>query len=129
MRQTVVKMVKPFGIDPVSVENSVGPGTPDLNYLDGWLELKWARDWPKRDSTPLRMPHFTIQQRRWLARRQRAGGRAFVLLKVAREWLLFDGDTAGRILGESTRAELYDRAVAVWPKRMAWSQLVEEITR
>tara|TARA_R110000772_G_scaffold251753_1_gene366829 strand:- start:481 stop:864 length:384 start_codon:yes stop_codon:yes gene_type:complete len=126
MRRTVVSKLSE--LDAKSVENSVGPGTPDVNFIGGWIELKWARAWPKRETTPLRLDHFTIQQRRWLSQRRKKGGRAFVLLKVAREWFLFDGEIAAESLGQSTRTELYDLAIKAWPTRMAWTQLVEAIT-
>lgn len=108
-------------LDPVRVENPVCcPGTPDVNYVGGWIELKYADRWPPRGG-PLRIDHFTSQQRTWLRRRRAAGGRAFVLLKVGtREWLLFDGVRAADVLGEVPREQLYKECVARWtrlPKR------------
>jgi len=126
MRKKVVQALKP--LDAISVENSCGPGTPDVNYVDGWLELKWARTWPKKPETPLRLEHFTRQQRLWLIRRWKAGGRAFVLLKVGVEWLLFDAPTAADKLGRSTRAELYEVATQVWTKRLSATKLIEAVT-
>lgn len=110
MRQTVVRMLR--SLDAISVENSVYPGTPDVNYggrdvngrrVEGWLELKWAADWPARGG-PLRLPHFTAEQRAWLRRRHHRGGRIHLLLQVNRlEWFLLDGRTAGEYLGNLTR--------------------------
>lgn len=110
MRQKVVKALKT--LDAVSIENPVHPGTPDVNYTEGWLELKWARRWPKNASTPLRMDHFTPQQKIWLQRRARKGGTAFLLLNVEQDWLLLTPNDASELLGSATRRELYE--VAVW---------------
>lgn len=107
------------GLDPVRVENPAEPGTPDVNYVEGWIELKFKEEWPKRPSTPLRVPHFTAQQRVWLVRRVLSGGKAFVLLKVGRsEWLLFRGDVAAKVLGHSTREELIAFSLAFWPNSL-----------
>lgn len=103
-------------LDPVRVENPIVPGTPDVNYNHGWVELKFAERWPPRGG-PLRVDHFTRQQRTWLTRRRRAGGRAFLLLKVGEtEWLLFDGAVAAAMLGQVPRERLYEVCVARWTR-------------
>lgn len=112
MRQRVVKALKP--IDAISVENSAYPGTPDVNTTRCWLELKCEKSWPKLKKTPLRVPHFTQQQRVWLLRRCQKGGRAYLLLQVANDWLLFDGECAASGLGTWTRQQCIEHATAVW---------------
>lgn len=103
-------------LDPVRMENPIVPGTPDVNYNHGWVELKFAERWPPRGG-PLRVDHFTRQQRTWLTRRRRAGGRAFLLLKVGEtEWLLFDGAVAAAMLGQVPRERLYEVCVARWTR-------------
>ena len=44
-------------LDPQRVENSCGKGTPDVNYVGGWLELKQQDNWPKRPTTKVRLDH------------------------------------------------------------------------
>ena len=110
--------VKLRGFDPVRVENVVDNGTPDVDTIHGWIELKHKDAWPKRPGTPLRLPHFTPQQRTWLFRRVLSGGRAFLLLKVANDWLLFDGAVASRILGGKTKDELIAFSLAYWPNSL-----------
>jgi len=115
-------------LDPVRVENPIHPGTPDVNLCDGkWIELKSAAGFPARDSHLLRIPHFTPQQRVFLYRRWKfAPGSTYLLLEVraARQWLLFDGDVAAKIVGKSTvtshrvnaRAVLGEHELAELPK-------------
>lgn len=104
-------------LDPVRVENPAGPGTPDVNYVEGWVELKWCEQWPPRGG-PLRIDHFTQQQRVWLTQRRLAGGRAFLLLKVGEhEWLLFDGAVAAKVLGHVEQDKLYRACLARWTRK------------
>ena len=98
MRQIVIKVLS--GLDGVSVENPVRPGTPDLNYIEGWVELKVLEKWPARAATKIKVPCFTPQQRVWLNRRWDRGGAAYFLILIDGDWLLFDGATAGRFVGK-----------------------------
>ena len=95
-------------LDPVRVENPIHPGTPDVNLSDGrWIELKCILGWPVRAGTVVRIAHFTPQQRVWLYRRWKtAPGSTLLLLEVRsdRQWLLFDGDVAAKVVGRTTTA-------------------------
>lgn len=120
-------------LHPVRVDNSAGPGTPDVNFgctvdgdlIQGWIELKWERSWPLFPDSALRVPHFTPQQRIWLRKRCKLGGIALLLLQVGNEWLLFDGQVAARFLGESSKAELENHALFVWRNGLNGGELIE----
>ena len=102
----------------VRVENRVEAGTPDLNYcvegIEGWGELKAVDRWPAGAWVPLRVPHFTKQQRFWLRRRIRYGGRAHVLIRVGRTYLVLPGEWAAERLGEAPELEMREMADGVW---------------
>jgi len=104
-------------LDPVRVENPIHPGTPDVNLCTGlWMELKCLPTWPLRETSLVRIPHFTREQRVWLYRRWKyAPGSTLLLLEVRadKQWLLFDGDVAVKIVGQSTTAEHRRSARAV----------------
>jgi hypothetical protein len=103
-------------LDPIRVENPIYPGTPDVNHIYGWIELKQIFDWP-RDGLLVRIPHFTPQQRVFLYKRWRAApGTTFLLLEIrsTRQWLLFDGDVAARIVGRAKEDEYRARARAIF---------------
>jgi hypothetical protein len=112
MRQRVIRALRP--LHAVSVENGVGPGTPDVNFVGGWLELKSVDKWPAHEDTPLRVDHFTQQQKVWLIKRIKAGGVALLLLKVDNDWLLFDGHVAAHIIGRRPKESLMDLALTKW---------------
>lgn len=113
MRKRVVRALKP--LDAVSVENGCGNGTPDVNFADGWLELKSLPDWPTRPDTPVRLDHFTPGQRAWMLRRSLHGGRVYLLVKIADDWLLYRGCyLAARLIGNASRENMLEWACAKW---------------
>jgi hypothetical protein len=112
MRPRVLHALR--ALDAMPVENFVYPGTPDVNYVEGWVELKWLREWPAREGTVVEVDHFTPQQRVWHIRRARAGGNNWLLLQVRDEWLLFRGEVAAKMLGRVPRAELVKNCSRHW---------------
>lgn len=121
MRQRVVKELK--SLNAVPIENPIRSGTPDVNYVEGWLELKWARAWPKREESLVTCKHFTPQQRNWLWRRWDAGGNVFLLYQCKREWFLFEGDLASKRFGKMTKAQMQMMAYHYWPKGLGKREL------
>ena len=106
------KKVRPFllaaKLDPVRVENPIHPGTPDVNTICCWIELKSVDRWPVRARTGLKIRHYTPQQRVFLYQRWKyAPGTTFLLLEVRadQQWFLFDGDVAAKVVGRVTAAE------------------------
>jgi len=115
-RDHVQPVLKTARLDPWRIENSVRIGTPDVNYIHGWIELKSLAGWPKREGTSVSIPHFTPQQRVVLERRHRLGGHAWLLLRVSKEFLLFRGDLAALHIGVASRAGLETICQAYSPK-------------
>lgn len=114
MRGNVTKALRRAGLDARPVENPCDPGFPDVEYIGGTLELKAVDAWPKRAGTPLRLEHYTQEQRIWQERRCARGGRCHVLLQVGREFLLFHAASAAIHLGNLSREALYDLATHRW---------------
>jgi len=116
-------------LHPVRIESHMEPGIPDVNYSQGWVELKYAERWPPRGG-PLRVDHFTKEQRGWLVQRRKAGGRAFLLLKVGdEEWLLFDGLVAAAMLGRVKRERLYEVCTARWTRLPRTEEICTWLTK
>jgi len=122
LRSKVLEILKPM--DAVPVENGARPGTPDVNITTGWIELKKVEAWPKREDTLLRVDHFSPQQKIWIARRERAQGRVWVLLQVGTDYLLLKGGDAVNLLGSSPKDTLMQAAIAHWPKRLNGEELI-----
>ena len=113
LRKNMIAALKEARMHPVAVENPCHPGTPDVNYVGGWVELKQLDAWPANPSTGVSIPHLTRQQVLWLGDRCVAGGNAYLLLQVGKEYLLFHGCSVKSING-STRLSLKRMALAVW---------------
>jgi hypothetical protein len=93
------------------VENVVHDGFPDVSYTDGLIELKHVKEWPRRGGR-LEIG-FRPAQPPFLARRWSAGGLVWVMVCVARDWLLYDGWTAAMQLRHpQTRESMED--LAAW---------------
>lgn len=114
------------------VENRCCLGMPDVNWAcsippepqlgipnvraEGWIELKELKAWPKRPETVVHIEHYTQDQRIWARTRAMAGGNVTLLLKVKREWLLFDGTRASHVVGLCDKQTLFRNASAFWFK-------------
>jgi hypothetical protein len=109
MRQEFCKLIA--ALDPIKIENLLtgekGVGTPDVEFVGGWAELKWLKNFPKREGTPIRLPHYTQEQRRWALRRQAAGEDCWLILQIGCEWWVFDADGAQNV-GFLDRAGLHE---------------------
>lgn len=120
------KMVKGMRVlHAVPIENRVGIGTPDVNYLDGWIECKWVRRWPVREETIVEIDHFTKEQKLWLRERWRRGGVTGLVLSSGKQWFYFLGPTAARFVGSSNLALLLEVATAYWPSGFNGKELVQ----
>lgn len=121
-RSMLVKLLK--SLDAIPVENPARPGTPDVNYLHGWIELKRLPHWPKRGG-PLRVPHFSPQQKIRHVKRCQAGGNSFVLVRVGDDWLLMDGEVASIVLGKSKKRELIHHSIFYWQGSLDGDELLQ----
>jgi hypothetical protein len=108
--KALCRLLKP--LDPHRVENALlDMGMPDICLArNSWLEAKYVKSYPVRESTPLRIPHYTEDQRRWAIRHEKAGGRVWLVLKVARDWYIFRPPES-LLVGELTKDELKEKAL------------------
>tara|TARA_R110002167_G_scaffold93122_1_gene249752 strand:+ start:7833 stop:8240 length:408 start_codon:yes stop_codon:yes gene_type:complete len=123
LSKKVMQILRP--LDARRVENKCGKGTPDVNYIGGWVELKQQDAWPKRPTTKVRLNHdLSLEQRIWINRREKKGGTVYVLLQIARDYLLLSGGVAATVIGEANEAELRSAALHVWTASEMKDQLL-----
>jgi hypothetical protein len=112
MRSNVLEALK--SLHGIPVENPVLPGTCDVNYVEGWIELKQMPCWNKNKNSDFLIEHFTPQQRIFLHKRWKKGGNVWMLLQVGPEFLLFEGEWASQLLGKCCEVMLRSCAVGQW---------------
>jgi len=111
------------------IENLFDAGIPDIYFTTtdkgtmGWIELKYAHDWPKRKTTPMKFEHFTPEQKNWIREHGSVGGNIFVFIQVKRDYLLFDW-TAHSFLGTVPKSELFDRCLYYWKNQIKKEELL-----
>jgi hypothetical protein len=124
MRRRLILKLK--SLHAIAVENPIHPGTPDVNYSGGWIELKWMKKWKDNaDKSAVLIHHFTEQQKRWLRKRTEAGGKVFLMLQVGSEYFLFKGDVAAAHVGRIPRGKLIELSYKYWPKGVNQKELIE----
>lgn len=80
-----------------------------------WIENKAVREWPKRLGTPLKLDYTELQR---LFTRERKG---WLLLRVARDYLLFDYIGAQGTVN-ATRSQLFLLAHSIWKHSINWKE-------
>jgi hypothetical protein len=121
-------MGKPkFWLEATRHEDKLQLGIADVSYVSrqrqhGWIELKKLAEWPKRESTIVRIDHYTSEQRIWLKDKGKVGGFTFLFLQVGRDYMLFDWQQAQQV-GQVPKGDLVAGCRKYWQKRIDWDQL------
>lgn len=118
---------KLVSIDARPIENVLGAGTPDVNFIEGMIELKFLKEWPKKPATPVKFHRLSSAQKVWIGRRWHRGGNVWLLARIASDYLLFRGKDV-QPLNTLNRQELMDHALKVWNRQLNWKELKELLT-
>jgi len=80
------------------IESSAGNGVPDVSFgmisryngrrFNGFLELKYIPQWPKKDETNLKLP-LRPEQKIWIQTRGGIAGDVWVLCRICDDFILF----------------------------------------
>jgi hypothetical protein len=97
MRHTMGRHIKALGSGAQwqRIEDSLSVGVPDIycciSGISSWIEAKYVDPdkLPKRPDTPVRIG-LKPEQALWLRNHALAGGHAYVLCKIGREWLCWN---------------------------------------
>ena len=97
--------------DVTRIESSSGNGVPDVSFgvrnTNGWMELKYIPTWPKRSTTPVKLP-LTPEQRLWIRRRGQISGSVWVLCRIEDMFFLLNHDDASEACDGWTKSRWYE---------------------
>jgi hypothetical protein len=83
-------MVGKYWCEATRHEDKFQRGIADISFcqngIGGWMELKHVSDYPARDKTPIRMPHYSIDQKEFLEKKGKCMGNTCPT-KPKRKWL------------------------------------------
>ncbi len=112
------------------IENAFYKGVPDVNFLvggiEGWLELKFLHNFPKKESTPVKIPHFTQEQKLWHKERFENHGLTAMLLQVDDHYFLFVGDKIA-LVNNLSKKGMIKNANKCWRKRINFEELIDTL--
>lgn len=132
------KNLSPFGLLH-RVENGIDKGTPDVNYLlrrrphdepsQGWLELKHEPNWMKRSNTKFSIASLKLEQVQFLEAWSKAGGRAWTLLQVDRDYLLLHPAHIRAIFeGQYRSQQVKEAASLLWKGPWPLASILDNLT-
>lgn len=113
----------PCPISLKRVENSMDTGTPDVYFTavsnEGWIELKQIKSFPKRESTPIKIP-FRPGQYAWLMSRyhMNPSTSGYLLIQIEDVLFLFKNEQIQEVY---TREELLNKCCFMSNNR--WSAI------
>lgn len=108
-------------------EDKYSTGIPDISYSTnhhGWIELKYLKSKPSGHDTVMRIKHYTAQQRNWLKKHGRKGGKCFILLQVDKCYMIFTWDQCA-IVGSTNYDGHINVAKKIWQHSINWDELLE----
>ncbi len=136
-RAVFVEKLRPYGLR-YPIEMKITSGFPDYAYalrcrnrvVEGWCELKFLKEWPRRPATPVRVPSLKLRQVRWMERHHEFGGRVSLLLQVGRGTYLLLAAPVVRLLFDRklTCLELMAQARVVSTTGFPTIELLEALT-
>jgi hypothetical protein len=99
-----------------------GEVIPDVFFsttkTHGMIEFKYIYDWPKRESTKLKLRKFTKEQKAWIYKHgNMKGGGIFLILQIRNEIMVFTWETATHLM-EGTRDHLHIMSQLVFDKTL-----------
>lgn len=111
----------------------VAVGVADVAYCiyqtrtRGWIELKYLKSYPKRESTAIRIPHYTSEQKLFLWKEGEAAGFVWLFVKIKNDYYLFDHKQAQKV-GGLNKKEMAAHCTNYWIGHLYVADFIELIS-
>lgn len=110
------------------IESSAGNGIPDVSFglpgKNGWIELKYIKEWPKRSTTLVKLP-LRPEQKHWIKARGELSGNVWVICRIENMFFLLDYIEAMILCEGGTQDKWVALCTKSWYKRIDFGQLWE----
>jgi hypothetical protein len=111
------------------VESSSGNGYPDLSVglprVSGFIELKYREEWPKRQSTKVKL-ELRPEQKLWFRERGNLSGNVWAFVRISDHFFLVDWRQSLVAAEEGwTFGEWVELSNGCWNKRVNFIELYE----
>mgnify|MGYP006283676267 CR=1 FL=1 len=116
------------------VENKILQGMPDVYFgispqLVGWLELKVIPLMPEKDSTKLRIPHYTAFQANWHWTHRDFGTKSWILVQGGNELFVFASRMALALFEGMSTSQFRKSSVVVEMTKIDRLKIVDALLR
>jgi hypothetical protein len=112
--------------DASRIESSSGNGVPDVTFglkdINGWIELKHDKEWPKREATLVKLP-LRPEQKLWINRRGKLAGNVWVIYRVSNDFFILWWNQIDLACEGWTRAQWPAFSYFHWERRVDFTQL------
>lgn len=126
----------PYEGDASRHEDECTGGIPDVSYggrvkwgaVNGWIELKAYKNWPKKPPAIVKFSNFTALQRQFLGNRGEAGGHCFLMAVFGRDIIVVDWRSLDAV-GTTNKDELVEASLYYEALPLNWTDLAQVLYR
>jgi len=108
------------------IESNAGNGVPDVVFcvpnINGFMELKFIKEWPKRPETKVKLP-LRPEQKLWVETRGKRGGNVWVFCRIENSMFLLDNTCSMSACDGWTKEEWFKHSNMNWQGRVNFDEL------
>lgn len=112
-------------------EDKFQKGIADVSFcqcgIAGWMELKHVSEWPRREKTLVRIPHYSIEQKDFLEKKGIAMGNTWLFVQVEGDFLLYN-HTAAQFLPDKTKTEMVGLSTFFYEGRLDYARFARDLS-
>lgn len=123
-------MVGKYWCEATRHEDKFQKGIADVSFCQagqaGWMELKHVSQWPAREKTLVRIPHYSDEQKEFLEKKGRCMGNTWLFIQVESDFLLYSHLPA-QFLPDKTKTEMVELSTFFYEGRLDYAQFARDM--